>query len=165
MAQRECSPADSRTEMTWIVMPGQTNALGTVFGGQVMAWVDVCAAVAAQRFCRHNVVTAEMDSLSFLGPISKGQIAVIRAQVNWAGRTSMEVGVRVDAEDPLTGIRTHTSTCYLTFVALSEDKQKVQVPTLRLDSDEDRRRHREASERREARLARRKLLAERRARA
>lgn len=162
MSDRERSPSETRTEMTWIVMPGQTNALGTVFGGQVMAWVDVCAAVAAQRFCHSNVVTAEMDSLTFKGPIQKGQIAVIRAQVNWAGRTSMEVGVRVDAEDPLTGVRTHTSTCYLTFVALGDDREKVQVPRLRLETPDDERRHQEASERREARLARRKVLAERR---
>ena len=70
-----CHPAHTRTEMTWIVMPGQCNSLGTVFGGQVMAWIDVCAAVAAQRFCRGNVVTASMDSMSFTGPIQLGQIA------------------------------------------------------------------------------------------
>lgn len=156
------SPAETRTEMTWIVMPGQANALGTVFGGQVMAWIDVCAAVAAQRFARSNVVTAAMDSMSFRGPITQGQIAVIRAQVNWAGRSSMEVGVRVEAENPLTGERTHTSTAYLTFVALTEDREKIEVPDLRLETDEDRRRFEEACERRESRLARRRQLEERR---
>ena len=156
------TPSATRTEMTWIVMPGQANALGTVFGGQVMSWIDVCAAVAAQRFCRHNVVTAEMDSLSFRGPIQQGQIAVLQAQVNWAGRTSMEVGVRVEAEDPKTGVRTHTSTCYLTFVALAENREKVQVPQLILETDEDRRRHAEATERMDARKARRAVLKARR---
>lgn len=156
-------PAATRTEMTWIVMPSQANALGTVFGGQVMAWVDVCAAVAAQRFCRHNVVTAEMDSLTFRGPIQQGEIAVIQAQVNWAGRTSMEVGVRVEAEDPKTGTRRHTSTCYLTFVALSDSREKVQVPTLVVETEDERRRWNEACERREARLTRRTLLQQRRA--
>ena len=151
-----CHPAHTRTEMTWIVMPGQCNSLGTVFGGQVMAWIDVCAAVAAQRFCRGNVVTASMDSMSFTGPIQLGQIAVIQAQVNWAGRTSMEVGVRVDAEDPKTGVRTHTSTAYLTFVALDEARNKVAVPTLVPQTDDEQRRFREAQARREVRLSNRR---------
>ena len=149
-------PAETRTEMTWIVMPGQCNSLGTVFGGQVMAWIDVCAAVAAQRFCRGNVVTASMDSMSFTGPIQLGQIAVIQAQVNWAGRTSMEVGVRVDAEDPKTGTRLHTSTAYLTFVALDEHRNKVAVPALSPQTEDEHRRFHEAQERREIRLAARR---------
>ncbi len=89
-------PAQTATEMTWIVMPGDCNALNTVFGGQVCSWVDVCAAVAAQRFARTNVVTAAMDSLVFKAPIRHGMVAVLRAMVNWAGRTSLEVGVRVE---------------------------------------------------------------------
>lgn len=149
-------PAETRTEMTWIVMPGQCNSLGTVFGGQVMAWIDVCAAVAAQRFCRGSVVTASMDSMSFTGPIQLGQIAVIQAQVNWAGRTSMEVGVRVDAEDPKTGTRLHTSTAYLTFVALDEHRNKVAVPALSPQTDDEHRRFSEAQDRREIRLAARR---------
>lgn len=165
MTRPSVTPAETRTEMTWIVMPGQANALGTVFGGQIMAWVDVCAAVAAQRFARCDVVTAEMDSLSFVSPIQQGEIVVIRGQVNWAGRTSMEVGIRVDAEDPRTGARRHTSTCYLTFVAVGPDRTKVPVPSLNLETDEDRRRFVEAGERRDARLARRLLLEHRRTRA
>ena len=146
----------TRTEMTWIVMPGQANALGTVFGGQVMAWIDVCAAVAAQRFCRRNVVTASMDDLTFRGPIHQGDIAVLRAQVNWAGRTSMETGVRVEREDPRTGERTATATAYLTFVALDDTGSKCPVPSLHLETNEDRRRHDQAAQRRAARLARRR---------
>jgi len=147
------TPAQTRTEMTWIVMPGQCNSLGTVFGGQVMAWIDVCAAVAAQRFARSDVVTVSMDSLTFKEPIQLGQVAVIRSQVNWAGRTSMEVGVRVEAEDPRSGQRTHTSTAYLTFVALDANRQKAQVPRLVPQDATDRRRFEQARARRDARLA------------
>lgn len=152
----------TRTEMTWIVMPGQTNALGTVFGGQVMAWIDVCAAVSAQRFARTSVVTASMDSLIFRAPIQKGEIVVLQAQVNWAGRSSMEVGVRVECEDPRSGERQLTSTAYLTFVALDEDGNKTAVPELVLETDPERRRCREAADRRQARLEARARLARRR---
>ncbi len=93
-------------------MPGESNALGTVFGGKVMAWIDICAAVSAQRFARSTVVTAAMDQLMFRAPIRHGEIAILQSQVNWAGRSSMEVGVRVEREEPKTGIRTHTSTAY-----------------------------------------------------
>ena len=149
----EMTPSSTRCEMTWIVMPSQANSIGTVFGGQVAAWIDVCAAVAAQRFCRAQVVTAAMDSLIFRGPILQGQIAVLRGQVNWAGRSSMEVGVRVEAEDPKTGVRLHTSSAYLTFVALDEDRVRLQVPTLHLENEVDERRWQDACERREVRLA------------
>ncbi|TNE90260.1 MAG: acyl-CoA thioesterase [Deltaproteobacteria bacterium] len=160
---REVTPSATRTEMTWIVMPGQTNALDTVFGGQVMAWIDVCAAVAAQRFARGAVVTASMDSLLFRAPIRKGDIAVLQATVNWAGRTSMEVGVRVDAEDPNTGARVHTSTAYLTFVALDEDGNKREVPRLKCETEDERRRCADAEVRRQRRLQARAEDKERRA--
>lgn len=133
-------------------MPGQANAIGTVFGGQVMAWIDVCAAVAAQRFSRTAVVTASMDNLLFRAPIQHGDVVVLRGMVNWAGRTSMEIGVRVESEAPLTGLRTHTSTCYLTFVALDENKKPCLVPTLLVESSEEQRRWRQAEFRRQRRL-------------
>lgn len=157
------APASTRTEMTWIVMPSQANALGTVFGGQIMAWVDVCAAVSAQRFARSNVVTAAMDQLTFLGPIKQGDVVVVQGMVNWAGRTSVEVGVRVEREDPLTGERTHTSSAYLTFVALSDDGRPCAVPVLAPQTEIQRRRWREAIHRREARLRFRDEMEARRA--
>ena len=86
---REVTPSQTRTEMTWIVMPGQTNALGTVFGGEVMAWIDVCAAVAAQRFARGPVVTASMDSLLFRAPIRKGDIAELKNIMKQSGHHGM----------------------------------------------------------------------------
>lgn len=160
------SPDVTQTEMTWIVMPGQANALGSVFGGQVMAWVDVCAAVAAQRFARTNVVTAAMDSLTFLAPVRQGDIVVVRGMVNWAGRSSMEVGVRVEREDPRTGVRQRTSTAYLTFVALGDDGRPTTVPVLTPHTDEHRRRWDEACVRRKLRLeAKAALLASKEERA
>lgn len=149
-------PASTRTEMTWIVMPGQVNALGTVFGGQIMAWIDVCAAVSAQRFARCDVVTVGMDELTFQAPIRQGYIVVLQAMVNWAGTTSMEVGVRVESEDPATGVRVHTSTAYLTFVAVAAGDRRVSLPSLGLRTDAQRRRYAEALQRRAARLAARR---------
>lgn len=159
MTARIVHPSDTHTEMTWIVMPSQANALGTVFGGQIMAWVDVCAAVSAQRFARTSVVTAEMDQLTFLGPIKQGDVVVVEGMVNWAGRTSMEVGVRVEKEDPRTGERVHTSSAYLTFVALDEAGKPTAVPSLVPVTELEVRRHREAQIRRADRLAARERLA------
>lgn len=162
---RDVSPSEARCEMTQIVLPGDCNALDTAFGGKVMAWVDVCAAVACQRFVRGNVVTAAMDQLVFKAPIRRGKIAVLRAQVNRSWRTSMEVGVRVEEEDPHTGVRTHTSSAYLTFVALDDDHRPREVPCLVPQTDAEKRRWEEADARRRDRLdARARLLASREAR-
>jgi acyl-CoA hydrolase len=146
--------------MTHIIMPGQANALGTVFGGQVMAWIDICAAVSAQRFTRTAVVTASMDSLLFKAPIRQGEVAVLQGMVNWAGRTSLEVGVRVESENPLTGARIHTSTAYLTFVSLGVDRKPLQVPELCPQNDIEKGRYQAAMLRREQRLALRKRATE-----
>jgi len=151
--REEVKAGETVTEMTWIVMPGQTNALGTVFGGQVMSWVDVCAAVSAQRFARSHVVTASMDRLDFRNSIRSGDVVVLRSMVNWAGRTSMEVGVRVEREDPHSGSRTHTATAYLTFVALDRYGQKRSVPRLLPENEEQEDRARAAEHRRALRLA------------
>lgn len=138
--------------MTWLVLPQHTNNVGGVFGGQVMAWIDVCAAVSAQRFARKVVVTAAMDNLSFKVAAKDGDVMVLQSQVNFAGRTSMEVGVRVESENPLTGRRVHTSSAYLTFVALDEDGQPTQVPTLEPVTDTEKRRHHDGLVRRERRI-------------
>jgi acyl-CoA hydrolase len=152
------APSATRCEMTWIVMPGDCNALGTVFGGQVCAWIDVCGAVAAQRFTRGQVVTAAMDQLAFKAPIRHGRIAVVQAMVNWAGRTSMEVGVRVEEESPEDALRTHTSTAYVTFVAVDRDRRPIPVPTLAPETADERRRWHEAERRRADRLAHRESI-------
>lgn len=151
---RERVPASAtRTEMTWIVLPTHTNNHDTAFGGQIAAWCDICAAVAAQRFVRGPVVTASMDSLHFLKPVKRGMVVVLQGMVNRAWNTSVEVGVRVDAEDPNTGQRVHCCSAYLTFVALDGHGGKRPVPELDTEGDpEVGRRQREADLRRGARL-------------
>ena len=147
------SPRESRVEMTELVLPGDTNALGTIFGGKVMQWIDIAASVAAMRHSGGNVVTASIDGLTFLTPIQLGEIVRLQAQVNLAGRTSMEVGVRVHVEDPRTGARRYTTKAYLTFVAIDADGKPRAIPPLALENDEDRRRAADADARRQARLA------------
>ena len=151
-------PEDSRAEMHQIVLPTHTNNHDTVFGGQIAAWCDICAAISAQRFSRGAVVTASMDQLHFLLPVRRGMVVVMQSQVNQAWRTSMEVGVRVDAEDPATGRREHCCSAYLTFVALDADNKPRPVPALDDGGNPQIiRRAREANQRRENRLYMRRL--------
>jgi acyl-CoA hydrolase len=153
-AQRgERDPAFSRVEMTELVLPGDTNAHGTIFGGKVMQWIDIAASVAAMRHSGGLVVTASIDALHFLTPIHVGEVVVLQAQVNYGGRTSMEVGVRVEAEDVRNGARRYTTKAYLTFVAVDAVGKPRSIPALALATDEDRRRHRDAEARRAHRLA------------
>lgn len=144
------TPARSRCEMTELVLPGDANALGTIFGGRVMQWVDIAAGIAAMRHAGGSVVTASIDALHFLGPIRVGEVVTLKAQVNEAFRTSMEVGVRVEAEDPRCG-RRYTTRAYLTFVAVDDQGRPVAVPPLHPETDDDRRRQAEARARRAAR--------------
>ena len=112
----------SRVVMTELVHPSHTNALGSIFGGTIMSWVDIAAAICAQRHSRSNVVTASIDGLDFVQPVYKGWVVNLKSSINFTGRTSMEVGVRVDAENPQTGECFHTASAYLTFVALGPDR-------------------------------------------
>jgi acyl-CoA hydrolase len=146
------SPRESSVIMTELVLPSDTNQLGTIFGGKVMAWIDIAGAIAAGRHARRAVVTASIDALHFLSPVKLGQFVHILAQVNFTSRTSMEVGVRVESENPLTGERTHTSTAYTTFVALNEFGKPMPVPPIAPESPEEIRRYEEAKKRRETRM-------------
>lgn len=147
------TPEDTRVEMTQLVLPSHTNNHGTAFGGQIAAWVDVCAAVSAQRFCRMPVVTASMDALHFLHPVHKGMVVILKSTVNCAWNTSMEIGVRIESEHPLTGERLHCCSAYLTFVAIDKNGQKQRLPKLLCDEKEEWvRRRNEAQERRDVRL-------------
>ncbi|MGD8862235.1 MAG: acyl-CoA thioesterase [Myxococcales bacterium] len=146
-------PSASRVETTQIVMPSHMNAAGSLFGGIVVQWIDVSAAVAAMRHCGCDVVTASIDRLDFLSPIHLGEVVVLQAQVNYAGRTSMEVGCRVQTEDPRTGERRYCTKAYLTFVALDADGEPRPIPPLQPESDEDRRRMADGERRRAERLA------------
>lgn len=142
----------SRVEMTEIVMPNDANPLGNVMGGRVMHWVDVCAAVAAGRHARTPVVTASVDQIDFHRPVPVGGILVLHASVNYAGRTSMEIGVKVLREDRATGEREHVVSAYLTFVSLDPNTcEPHSVPELVSESADEKRRQREAAGRRAAR--------------
>lgn len=155
------TPEDTRVEMTQLVLPSHTNNHGTAFGGQIAAWVDVCAAVSAQRFCRMPVVTASMDALHFLHPVQKGMVVILKSTVNSAWNTSMEIGVRIESEHPLTGERLHCCSAYLTFVAIDENGQKQTLPKLNCDHNRQWiRRRNEAQERRDLRLKVREIRRE-----
>lgn len=151
------SVARSRVEMTQHVLPEFSNSLGNIFGGQVAAWIDVCAAIAAQRHCRSVVVTAAIDAIQFILPIKQGHIVILRGQVNATFRTSMECGVSVWSEDPLSGEVKKAMKAYATFVALDPHGKPTRVPPLTLLTDEDKRRAEGAAQRRAARLALRTL--------
>ena len=133
------------------MMPQHVNNLGHVFGGVVLSMVDRVAAVAAMRHAGRPCVTVSIDRVDFREPIHAGELVTCRARVNFVGRTSMEVGVRVHAENLLSGVRRHTNTCFLTFVAIDEASEPVPVRPLRLETEEDRQRFREGKRRREVR--------------
>src|SRR6266699_5808259 len=144
----------SRSEMTEIVLPAQTNPLGKLLGGQVMHLVDMAAALAAHRHSNSYVVTASVDHIDFRNSVNLGEIVMLHSQVNRVFHTSMEVGVEVYSENVLTGEHKHTTTAYVTFVAINEHtRQPKPVPPLILRTTEERRRFREAAERRKTRLA------------
>jgi acyl-CoA hydrolase len=139
--------------MTQIVMPEHTNGMaGVMFGGVMMQWIDVCAGVAAMRHAGGSVVTASIDRLDFMHPVQVGEVVVLSAQVNYAHKTSMEVGCRVETEDMRSRQRRYTTKAYLTFVAVAKDGKPRPVPDLVLLDDEDRRRHASAVQRRADRL-------------
>jgi acyl-CoA hydrolase len=145
----------SRTEMVEVVLPQDANALGTALGGRVMHLVDMVAAIAALRHCRAAVVTASVDHIDFRSPIQVGELIILKSSVNRAFHTSLEVGVKVFSENPLTGERRHTTSAYLTFVAVDERRRPKPVPAVICQTAEDRRRYREALARRKTRLAHR----------
>jgi acyl-CoA hydrolase len=145
----------SVTEMTEYVLPQHANPFGTVFGGQIMAWVDLCAAICAQRHAGRPCVTAFVDDLYFRGPVRVGQVVRLRAYVVATFRTSMEIDVRVSGENTVTGESWPTVDCRVTFVAMSDDARPTPVPALRLDTDAERADQAAAEDRRRARLAKR----------
>ena len=141
--------------MTQMILPSDANALNSAFGGKIMEWIDICGAISAQRHCRHTVVTASLDELHFHASIRVGWNVTLRARVLATFRTSMEVGVTVMGENPLTGHRYLTTSALMTFVALAEDGSKVRVPSLMLETEDDKMAFAEAQTRHEERKARR----------
>jgi acyl-CoA hydrolase len=150
------SARESLTEMTELVLPQHSNILGNAFGGTVLAWIDVCGAIAAQRHCRRVAVTAAIDELDFVSPIRTGDVVVLSSRVNAAFNRSMEVEVEVRVEDRQTGARRLCVDAFMTFVAVDDEGKPCTVPPLLIESAEDDRRAKEATVRREARLAKRK---------
>lgn len=148
--------SDSATEMTQLVLPQHANVHGTLLGGTVMHWVDLAAAIVANRHSRRPVVTAAFDQMSFLAPIQVGQVALIHARMTFVDRSSMEIRVDVRSEDVLTGEQRTTGTAYVTFVALDPvTRRPTPVPPLVLETEADRAEHALALERRQLRLERR----------
>jgi acyl-CoA hydrolase len=137
------------------MQPEDANFMGVIHGGVILKLIDEAAGACAYRFARRRVVTASIDRTSFHFPVQIGSLVTLKACVNWAGRTSMEIGVRVEAEDLDDGTVTHTNSAYLVFVAIDENGQPTAVPQLTVDSDEDRRRWAAAEQRRAVRLAER----------
>ncbi len=150
--------SDSQVRMTEMVLPSHINALGSIFGGVIMSWIDICGAICAQRHSHKTVVTASIDDLHFVAPVYKGWIVNLQASLNYASRTSMEVGVRVDAENPITGETFHTATAYLTFVALDSHLKPTVVPKVLPQTADEKRRYEEAQIRREHRLEKKKRI-------
>jgi acyl-CoA hydrolase len=143
----------SRSEMTEVVLPQDTNVLGNVLGGRVLHLMDVASAIAAHRHSNSYAVTASVDYVDFRNPIRVGEIIILKSSVNRVFNTSMEVGVKIYSENILTGERKHTTSAYVTFVAIDEDRRPHPVVPLILETEEDKRRFREAGERRRIRLA------------
>ena len=153
MATKISKPVSaSQVVMTELVLPSHTNALGSVFGGTIMSWIDIAAAIAAQRHSNKEVVTASIDRLDFVAPVYKGWVVNLHASVNFVSKTSMEVGVRVDAENPKTGETFHTASAYTTFVALGSNGKPTEIPGLLLETEDEKRRYEEAQVRRAGRL-------------
>lgn len=147
------TPEDTRCVMTQIVMPMHTNGVaGVMFGGIMMQWIDVCAGVAAMRHAAGAVLTASIDRLDFLSPVRVGEIVVLSAMVNYTGKTSMEVGCRVETEDMTTGKRRYVTKAYLTFVAIDAAGKPRTISPLDLVTEDDHRRHADAEFRRAERL-------------
>ncbi len=138
--------------MTQLMTPQDANLAGNVHGGVIMKLIDDAAGTVAARHARGNVVTASIDRLSFFSPVFIGNLLTLRAGINHVGRTSMEVGVRVEAEDIITGQIRHTASAYLTFVALDQNLKPMEVPGIVLENENERRRNKEAIERRRNRI-------------
>ncbi|HUB81451.1 MAG TPA: acyl-CoA thioesterase [Bryobacteraceae bacterium] len=149
---------ESASEYSELALPNDANGHGNVLGGRVMHLVDLAGAMAAMRHARKPVVTASVDSLHFLHPVHISELVILRSSVNRVFRTSMEVGVKVETENLMTGKRVHTCSAYLTFVALDENQRATPIPAVTPETDEEKRRYREAGERREYRLAMRSRL-------
>lgn len=142
--------------LTMFTQPEHSNSLGNVHGGVVLKLCDECGGIIAARHARHPAVTVTVDSVTFHQPVLLGRLLFVHGQITWVGHTSMEVELRVEAENLLTGDLVHTNSAYFVYVALGHDRKPTAVPRLRLETTEEERRFAEGQQRQEARLARSK---------
>ncbi len=151
-------PPGSQTSvvLSSLMMPADANFMGNIHGGVIMKLIDEAAGTCAFRFCRTRVVTAAIDRIDFHYPVQVGNLITLSANMNYAGTSSMEVGVRVEAEDLATGVVTHCASAYVVFVALGDSGRPIPVPTLAPETDEQKRWYREAEARQAKRLAERR---------
>jgi len=147
---------DSRIQIAQLMQPEHANNQGNVHGGWIMKLVDEAGALACMRHAQRRVVTVAIDSMEFHQPIHVGDLVILTAEVTYAGRTSMEAEVKVIAENPISGQRTHTNTAYLVYVAIDENGQPTPVPPLVPENEEDERRMEAARQRQAYRLSQRK---------
>lgn len=145
---------DTQVIMHELVLPNDTNLLGNVLGGRVMHLMDMCAAMSAYKHARTAVVTASVDQLDFLAPVKMGDIMILKSSVNYTGKSSMEVGVRIESENPKTGSIYHTSSAYLTFVSLNDNGKPQGVPMVNPETDVEKQRFEEGRARHEERKRR-----------
>jgi acyl-CoA hydrolase len=148
--------SESKSEMIELVLPNDTNQLGVLLGGRLMHWIDLAGALAAHRHSNCHAVTASMDHIDFLAPVNMGDFVVLKSSVNRAFHTSMAVGVKAFAENYTNGTRQHVASAYLTFVAIDWQRNRVAVPPVIPESEEEKRRYDEALQRREASVATRR---------
>jgi acyl-CoA hydrolase len=145
------SPGESAIETRYLVMPDQVNHYGTAFGGVILSWIDMAAAMVAERHCEGEAVTVSIDKVSFLAPINIGDHVVLKAIVTYTGNTSLEIEVQVTKENPYSGEKVQATKAFLTFVALDSQKRPTKVPDLILETEAEKQRFQEAKLRVESR--------------
>ena len=148
----EKSPSESHAEVIIRMFPTDANPAGNVFGGEILKHIDMVAGIVAQRHSQSNAVTVSMDSVNFLKPVFVGNVLTLNARINYVHNSSMEIEVKAESEDIITGIRTVTGTAFVTFVALDKNGKPMYVPRLALKTDEDRAKFEEGKTRMEKRL-------------
>ena len=152
----EKTPDESKAEVIIRMFPSDANPAGNVFGGAILKHIDMVAGIVAQRYSQTNAVTVSMDKISFLKPVFVGNVLFVNARVNYVQKSSMEIEVNVEAEDVAKGTRVHTGNAYVTFVALDDDGKPTQVPKLKIETPEDKKRFEEGKIRMDRRIKERR---------
>lgn len=154
---KEKSPDETKAQVIVRMFPSEANPAGNVFGGEILKHIDMVAGIVAQRHAQSNAVTVSMDSVNFLKPVYVGNVLKLNARINYVHKSSMEIEIKVEAEDIESGQETITGTAFVTFVALDKNGKPAPVPKLLLKTDGDRQKFEEGKQRMEKRLANRKI--------